>query len=170
MQYIAIAFSADEHQTQLQCSIISELAVAFGYRPMADTMLMYGDGMKTFADRKKITKVIFLNFPASKSLKMSSSGISDDLFDSFIENRSSIFEQFLSQLTMLCKEQIFYLIFGEEWYSYNYVKYYEGNLEKLLEILRLNQGWKTLLFNFEKDTYSSDSETPLVFKLVKNRE
>jgi hypothetical protein len=166
MQYIALAFDTLEPQLSSVTSDVSALAQAVGYQPLADWLHMAGDGLASFVQVRHITRVVFLNCPPRKSLKFSSAGISEELFDSVLSGRPSTFEAFLANVSALYPECPYYVILGQEWFVYSYVKYYEGTLDTLANILHLNQGWETQLYNFETASYSRDSETPLVFRIM----
>ena len=166
MQYIALAFDTPEPQIAAVAPVLDALAKAAGYHPLTDWLGMAGDGLASFIQTRHITRLVFLNCPARKSLKFSSNSISEELFNSVLDGRPSAFERFLASVSELFQAQPYYVLCGEEWFVYSYVRYYEGTLADLSYLLHLNQGWQTQLYNFETASYSSDSETPLVF-LVK---
>lgn len=166
MQYIALAFDTPEpHLNSLTRDVLA-LAQAAGYHPHADWLHMTGDGLAAFVQRRCITRVVFLNSPSRTSLKVSSDGISQDLVESTWDGRPSAFETFLAAVSSHCAEQSYYVVMGEEWFVYQYVRYHEGPLPKLVTLLRLNRGWRTQLYNFETESNSADSETPLIFRVI----
>ena len=163
MQYIALAFDTPEPLISSVAPKVSMIAKTAGYEPLTDWLEMAGDGLTAFIQTRCITRLVYLNCPSRKSLKFSSNGISEELFDSILDGRPSALEQFLADVSKLCQGRPYYVLFGEEWFVYSYVRYYEGPLAKLSYLLHLNQGWQTQLYNFETASYSNDSETPLVF-------
>ena len=166
MQYIAVAFNTPEpHLTDLTRHVLV-LAQAAGYSPRVDWLEMTGDGLTAFVQSRCITRVVFLNCPSRPSLKVSSDGITEDVFNSAWDGRSSKFEQFLADVSVICAEQSYYVIMGEEWFVHRYVRYHEGPLAKLATILHLNRSWRFQLYNFESESNSDDSETPLIFRVM----
>jgi hypothetical protein len=166
MQYIGLAFDMSEPLlVQLTREVVA-LAQTAGYTPRVDWLEMTGDGLVAFVQRRGITRVVFLNAPSRPSLKVSSDGITQDVFDSALEERPSRFEQFLAGVSALCADKPYYVVMGEEWYVYQYVRYHEGPLAKLATLLRLNRSWRTQLYNFETESTSSDGETPLIFHVI----
>lgn len=166
MQYIALAFDTLEPSLTTLTQEVLTVARAVGYHPRVDWLAMAGDGLAAFVHRRRITRVLFLNSPSRPSLKVSSDGISEDIAKSAWEGRTSTFEAFLADVSICCAEQPYYVIMGQEWFVYQYVRYHEGPLTKLATLLRLNRGWHTQLYNFETESNSSDSETPLIFQVT----
>ncbi|NVO86182.1 hypothetical protein [Hymenobacter terrestris] len=166
MQYIALAFDTPEPQLTDLTQEVLTLAQAAGYRPRADWLEMAGDGLPAFVQSRRITRVVFLNCPSRPSLKVSSDGITEDVAKSAWDGRPSAFEGFLAAVTSVCAEWPFYVVMGEEWFVYQYVRYHEGPLAKLATILHLNRSWRAQLYNFETESNSDDSETPLIFRVM----
>ena len=166
MQYIALAFDTPEPRLDSLTRDVLALAQAVGYHPRADWLHMTGDGLAAFVQRRRITRVVFLNSPSRPSLKVSSDGISQDLTERAWDGHPSAFEAFLAAVSSHCAEQSYYVIMGEEWFVFQYVRYHEGPLSKLTTLLRLNRGWRTPLYNFETESNSADSETPLIFRVI----
>jgi hypothetical protein len=166
MQYIALAFDTPEPRLAALTRDVVALAEAAGYRPRLDSLAMAGDGLPAFVQRRRITRVVFLNHPSRRSLKVSSDGITEDIFLSVLEERPSVFEQFLDEVATVCAEQAFYVLMGEEWFVCQYVRYHEGPVAKLATILYLNRSWRTQLYNFDAERNSSDGETPLIFRIM----
>ncbi len=166
MQYIALAFDALEPRLTALTRDVLAMAQGAGYRPRADWLEMAGDGLAAFVQSRHITRVVFLNYPSRPSLKVSSDGISEELAESAWDGRPSAFEAFLANVSVLCAEQPYYVVMGEEWFVYQYVRYHEGPLAKLAALLHLNRGWRTQLYNFETESNSDDSETPLIFRVI----
>lgn len=166
MQYIGLAFETPlPRLTELTRDVLVA-AEAVGYRPRADWLEMVGDGLASFVQSRHITRVVFLNCPSRRSLDSSSDGITEELEEGAWEGRQSKFERFLADVSILCAEAPFYVVMGEEWFVYQYVRYHEGPLAKLAMLLHLNRGWRTQLYNFETESNSSDAETPLIFRIV----
>ena len=166
MQYIGLAFDTPEPHLTVLTQDVLVLAQAAGYTSRVDWLEMAGDGLAAFVERRRITRVVFLNCPSHPSLKVSSDGITQDVFDSALEERPSQFEQFLASVSAICAEQPYYVVMGEEWFVYQYVRDHEGPLAKLATILHLNRSWRTQLYNFETESNSSDGETPLIFRVI----
>ena len=166
MQYIGLAFDTPEPRLAALTQEVLALAQAAGYLPRADWLEMAGDGLTAFVQSRCITRVVFLNCPSRPSLKVSSDGITEDLEKSAWDGCPSVFERFLADVMNACAEWPFYVVMGEEWFVYQYVRYYEGPLAKLATILQLNRSWRTQLYNFETESNSADSETPLIFRVM----
>lgn len=166
MQYIGLAFDMPEPRLTGLTQDVLSLAQAVGYSPRVDWLEMAGDGLAAFVKSRGITCVVFINAPSRPSLKVTSDGITEDVFDSALEGHPSKFEQFLANVSAICAEQSYYVIMGEEWFVYQYVRYHEGPLAKLATILHLNRSWRTQLYNFETESNSSDGETPLIFRVI----
>lgn len=163
MQYIALVFDTPEPRLTVLTRDVLALAQAAGYQPRADWLEMAGDGLAAFVQSRRITRLVFLNCP---SLKVSSDGISEELAESMWDGRLSAFEAFLADISALYAEQLYYVVMDEEWFVYQYVRYHEGPLAKLTALLHLNRGWRTQLYNFETESSSNDSETPLIFRVI----
>jgi len=166
MQYIGIAFDTPEPRLADLTRDVLALARTAGYNPRVDWLEMTGDGLVAFVQSRSITRVVFLNYPSRPSLKVSSDGITEDLLESAWSGCPSAFEQFLADVSAACAECSYYIVMGEEWFVYQYVRYHEGPLAKLATILHLNRSWRTQLYNFETESNSSDGETPLIFRVI----
>jgi len=166
MQYIGLAFDTPEPRLSDLTREVLALAKTAGYLPRVDWLEMTGDGLPAFVRSRRITRMVFLNCPSRPSLKVSSNGITEELGESVWVGRPSVFEAFLADVSTVCAEQSYYVIMGEEWFVYQYVRYYEGPLAKLVTLLHLNRSWRSQLYNFETESNSEDGETPLIFRVM----
>lgn len=168
MEYIALAFPKNKLSDDLHLDELLSTIKSFGYEPIMSDVGIYGNGMDFFVKNNHIKNVIYLNKSNHRRIKFNSLEITNEMSDSYLSNETPVFIKMLNEIHNKIGKNQLYIIFTEEWHDYNYVKYYEGNLDLLSNILKINLGWKTSLYNFKDGQYSSDSETSLVFKLTSN--
>ena len=170
MECIALAFSNNQVSHSTLADDICSIAKSFGYDPILHGVEVYGDGLKSFTEEQKIGLVVYLNKSTHRKIKFSSLEITNEMTNSFLDEKVSNFEKFVHVVSKINYQGDMYILFAEEWYEDRYIKYYQGSVDKLFNILKINLGWRTLLYNFKNKAYSYDNETPLVFRVQRQSE
>lgn len=166
LNYIALAIKNTElskHLTQLEL-----LGKEFDIKLIANNGIAsidteIAEGLNAFSHKFELTAVQATRL-STYSKSTTSSSIAESLTNLFLKGEKSNFVDFILSAKQYLPNE-FYLVFAFEWGQGEYVRFINMELSELEEYFKCNNGWELWLYDYVKDFYVADLDTPLIIRI-----